>query len=391
METFDDEKPNPSVKERFEQVKSELQEVLILFHMRDEVDKNHKAAYMEMLEDRVKGLESEIEKLESLTGGKGGFSLIRQGTATNALTKIKATKGQKGIGAFLDGITGAAKITRKTAKGNFTVSLPHFMKLEGLRTSTHQLFDALIVAFTEGAGRSSVVKLPFKKYMEMRGLSDEKEARRQALADLETIFDARITLKEESKGKKGKPRDFQDIRIFDAKGTIKNSVITASFGATFFNLLQTYPVMPYPPQLWRLNGNKNPNSFYFLRRITEHKNMNKGKANEDLISVKTLLDSSPCLPSVEDVKGAGRQLGQRIIDPFIRDMDALEESLAWSLWAKDKNGNLISESREGLDFDRFEALLVKVDWRQYPARLPRKKQGGGDEQKTGKADKKKGG
>ena len=132
--------------------------------------------------------------------------------------------------------------------------------------------------------------------------------------------------------------------------------------------------MPYPAQLWRINQKRNPNSYYFLRRIAEHKNMNIGKKNEDIISVKTLLSASPYLPKRADVAKAGRQLKQRIIDPFERDMDELEETLLWE-YCHSNNTPLTDEELQNFSYELFEKLLVKITWKRYPdqtARMERK-------------------
>lgn len=293
---------------------------------------------------------------------KKTFSTIRQGTATNVLTKIKTDKN-----TVIDPITKTATITH----GDFTINIPNFTELTGLKTSTHQLFDALLVALTETGAKSPVVSLSLDEYMLKRGLKDKKEARKQAVADLETLFNATISFKEKLKG--GKERDFHDIRIIDSKG-IRKGIINVSFGTSFFNILLGYSIMHYPAQLWTLNGKKNPNSFYLLRKIAEHKNMNVGKKNENIISVKTLLNATPSLPSYDKAMQAGQHLNQRIIKPFERDMDALDNTLAWT-YCHSNNSPLTDEEVNNMSYDVFNSLLVKIDWRQYPnqtARLERK-------------------
>jgi hypothetical protein len=207
--------------------------------------------------------------------------------------------------------------------------------------------------------------------MTKRGLKDKKEARKQATDDLETLFNAKISFKE--KRKKGQEQDFHDIRIIDSKG-IRKGIINVTFGTAFYNILLGYPVMPYPAQLWTLNSKRNPNSFYLLRKIAEHKNMNVGKRNEDIIAVKTLLAVAPNLPSYEEVMGADRHLDQRIIQPFERDMDALEDTLTWT-YCHSKTRPLTEEELSSMSYDTFISLLIKISWKQYPdqtARLERK-------------------
>ena len=295
---------------------------------------------------------------------KSTFSTIRQGTATNALTKIKPSTKRNTI---IDTITGTATITQ----GNLSITIPDFTKLKGFRTSTYQLLDALTVALTETGAKSPVVALSLEEYMKKRGLKDKKEARKQVTDDLETLFNATISFKE--KRKNGQEQDFHDIRIIDSKG-IRKGIITVTFGTAFYNILLGYPIMPYPAQLWELNSKRNPNSFYLLRKIAEHKNMNVGKKNEDIIAVKTLLAVAPNLPSYEEVMNTDRALSRRIIEPFERDMDALEDTLTWT-YCHSNNTPLTDEELSSMSYDTFISLLIKIDWKQYPdqtARLERK-------------------
>ena len=295
---------------------------------------------------------------------KSTFSTIRQGTATNALTKIKPSTKRNTI---IDTITGTATITQ----GNLSITIPDFTKLTGFKTSTYQLLDALTVALTETGAKSSVVALSLEEYMKKRGLKDKKEARKQVADDLETLFNTTISFKE--KRKKGQEQDFHDIRIIDSKG-IRKGIITVSFGTVFYNILLGYPIMPYPAQLWELNSKRNPNSFYLLRKIAEHKNMNVGKKNEDIIAVKTLLAVAPNLPSYEEVMNTDRAISRRIIEPFERDMDALEDTLTWT-YCHSNNTPLTDEELSSMSYDTFISLLIKTDWKQYPdqtARLERK-------------------
>jgi len=295
---------------------------------------------------------------------KSTFSTIRQGTATNALTKIKPSTKRNTI---IDTITGTATITQ----GNLSITIPDFTKLTGFRTSTYQLLDALTVALTETGAKSPVVALSLEEYMKKRGLKDKKEARKQVTDDLETLFNATISFKE--KRKKGQEQDFHDIRIIDSKG-IRKGIINVTFGTAFYNILLGYPIMPYPAQLWELNSKRNPNSFYLLRKIAEHKNMNVGKKNEDIIAVKTLLAAAPYLPSYEEVMNTDRAISRRIIEPFERDMDALEDTLTWT-YCHSNNTPLTDEELSSMSYDTFISLLIKIDWKQYPdqtARLERK-------------------
>ena len=102
--------------------------------------------------------------------------------------------------------------------------------------------------------------------------------------------------------------------------------------------------------------------------------MNVGKKNEDIMAVKTLLAAAPNLPSYEEVMNTDRALNRRIIEPFERDMDALEDTLTWT-YCHSNNSPLTDEELASFSYDTFLSLLIKTDWKLYPdqtARLERK-------------------
>ena len=289
------------------------------------------------------------------------YPLIRQGTATNILTKI--VPNQKG-NTTIDRITGTAKVIAPT--GNATLTIPDFVNRAGFRTSTHQLLDALVLELTQKGAKMPIVSISLEQYMNQRGLKDQKEARKQVKADLQELFDAKFSFQEK---RKNGAQDYHDIRIIDSQG-IRKGIITVSFGTAFYSILLQYPLMPYPTQLWKLNNNSNPNSYYLLRRIAEHRNMNDGKKNADIIAVKTLLTAAPFLPTYEEVKNSDRMFRRRIIERFERDLDALEESFTWH-YCRSNNTPLSDAELETMDYKLFESLNINVQWVDYPDQTAR--------------------
>lgn len=307
-----------------------------------------------------------ITPTDSSLEQKKDFSTIHQGTSTNALTKLRATEGKN---ATIDLVTGTATI--KT--GNLILQIPNYAQLTGLKTSTYQLLDAITIALTESGAKNSTVVLSVEDYMKRRGLKDRKEARKQLTADLDVLLKTSLTW-QEKRGKNSIP--YAGVNITDswiwADG--KKTAVAFTFGQTFYSVLMGYPVMAYPSQLQTLNAKRNPNSYYMLRKIAEHKNMNIGKKNEDIIAVKTLLECSPYLPSSEEVMRADRHLDQRIIKPFERDMDALDDTLTWH-YCHSLDQPLTNEELASLSYETFKGLLIRISWRNYPdqiARLKRK-------------------
>lgn len=301
--------------------------------------------------------------VQAIQATQRDFNTIRQGKSTNALTKMRAIEGK---GLRIDSITGDATIQ----SGNFTLSVQNYAQLAGLKTSTHQLLDAITVSLTESGAKSPTVILPLEEYMRVRGLKDRKEAKAQAKADMEILRGASVSW-EEKKGRKTESYSF--VNIADSGEIKRNGDIVFTFGSTFYNVLLSYPVMPYPAQLQRINSKKNPNSYYLLRKIAEHKNMNVGKKNENVIAVKTLLGVAPFIPSYDEVMSGNRNVANRIIEPFERDMDALEDTLSWH-YCHSLDKPLTDEELRNMDYATFESLLIFTEWKSYPDQTARLEQ-----------------
>ena len=295
-----------------------------------------------------------VEAIETAT-----FDTIRQGKATNQFTKISSSNNNADVN-----LNGEARIK----EGEITVFIDNYTNLtRGLSPTTYRLLDALTVSFTESGATDTLITIPLKYYMEKCGIKDPKTARKQVKDELNTLYNISLEWTE----KNGKhEKDFAKTRLCDSVG-IKKGVILFNLTPAFFTYLKNTPVMPYPPQLYRINSKYNPHSFFFLRKIAEHKNMNYSKSNADIIAVKTLLNASPEMPKYKDIAKGG-EITRRIIDPFERDMDALEDTITWEYCHK--NGHpLTNEETETFTYELFETLLIKISWKKYPDRELQKK------------------
>ena len=109
--------------------------------------------------------------------------------------------------------------------------------------------------------------------------------------------------------------------------------------------------MYFPIEALQGNINANPYKYWLARRISEHKRMNLGKSNEDVISVKTLIEACPNYPKYEDVRESNRRLTHRLIKPFERAMNTLIGAFSWD-YCKDHPKN----------YEEFISAKVKITW-----------------------------
>ena len=274
------------------------------------------------------------------------FHVLHQGPLTNQVTKLRQKDAEVDLVA--------EKMTSR--RGDIWIEYPMADKI---KTSAFQLFDALTMIFTEtGAKGEENLRLSLTNYMELRKLSDRKETRKQVKEDIHFLKSASLNWI----GEDGK---LNFVNFFDHGNFDPNTGdIEFSFTKRFGNILLNYPTMSYSVLTLQTDNKRNPNSYYFLRKIQEHKRMNIGTQRADIISVKTLIDSALNI-SLEEASAKGRHITRDTIDRFERDMDALCEVLTWE-YCHSKGKPVTDEELQDMDYKTFENLLVKVTWRNYP-------------------------
>lgn len=299
--------------------------------------------------------------LEATPAPTLSYLYIRQGIAVNAFTKL-GTKNNNNI--VRDKISGIAKITSE----DVILDLDEIL-LPNLRTSTHQLLDIFLAIFTQNGSNSEFVELTIDEYMKLRNLKNRKEAKKNLIVDVEVLKRATLTWNER-KGKQVIP--YASINISGGYGWLdKNRTnLQFAFGNLFYKVIKDYYLTPYPRELTEIDARRNPHSYYLGRKATEHKRMNAGKENEDIIAVKTLLASAPEIPSHQAVMTTNRNIAKRIIEPFERDLNRLSNTFTWE-YCHSKGEPLTDAELANMDYETFESLLVRFYWKDYPDQSPR--------------------
>ena len=306
---------------------------------------------------------------------KEGFYLLAQSHSSNKLSK-KLTERMADPAQF--DLYGNGSITEK----DFRLFIKGYAQLvNGVKQSAAMLLDSLMIAATENGLQDTLVTLPLRQYMDMRELSDEKEIRKQIKSDIDAL--ERISF--EYKGI-GKQRGAW-LKVSIAGGTvgqIKNGDIIFRFNQDFFESFKVgagnrYLYMYFPREALQGNIRANPWKYWLARKISEHKRMNIGKPNEDVIGVQTLIDACPNFPTYEEVMRGNRNVTARIIDPFERDLDALSPTLSWEYQGLEENPE---------SYQEFIAANVVIHWSAYPD-TPRLEAGKKKRAKRQQADKKK--
>ncbi len=285
---------------------------------------------------------------------RNAFRIMKQSSAMNKLSMMKTTKR---LASECESESDELSIE----KDNLKIIFENFSSLGGgLRTTTHRLADALIIKFTEMGSKEREITLSLDEYMGLCELKNSTEMRKQVKADLKTLENIKMNFRKSS----NREQSMQDIKIC-SNVKIKNNIIFLTLTEEFYRIMKTMPVMPYPEKLFRINLKKNPNSYYFLKKISEHKKMNYFKKNADTLSVKTLLDCTPELPTYDEVVNTDRAVTRRIIEPFERDMNELSDVLRWE-YCHANGKKLTDEELYNFGYHTFYSLLIKIKWKNYP-------------------------
>ena len=238
-----------------------------------------------------------------------------------------------------------------------------------LRVSVYQLLDAIMQRFTQygfspTASREYSVTIPIDEYMELRGLKDKKEAKAQLNIDLEVL--GTICITEARTNEKGRAVGIERTYLTDHTMVLIDT-IEFTFSQSFVLWAQRkLATIPHMQLLFKIDPRRNPNSYFFGKKLEEYKNMNRGKGNENIISVRSLLLSSPNMATEEAVRESGRHYTQQIIDPFERDMDALGNCLSWEYCNKHAVPLTDAEHAAGISWKQFKNLYVLITWKNYP-------------------------
>ena len=94
----------------------------------------------------------------------------------------------------------------------------------------------------------------------------------------------------------------------------------------------------------------NKHSIFIANYILLHKRRNKGKRNENVVSIKELIKNCPILPKYEELSKEQRQVSRSIIKPF-------EMNLNFACKLLDMTWQYVDEPNNYIDFTRAKIVL----------------------------------
>lgn len=296
---------------------------------------------------------------------------INQSPPTNLLRQ-SITNDYHGV---IDAITGTTNIV----VDNLTVTLDppkpngiNNKNKESLATLTpldHMLLDLLVSKYLLGNKDSNGVFLNLEEYIELRGGMDKRTARKQVNNSLNNIYSISLEFSPINSS-----HSYISTRVLSSKGVanegksfIENNIIYAGFSPEFLRIIDQGFYTSLPKSVLRVNFRYHPNAYHIATALAVHKrtNMGKDKDIENRMKVKTLLGKCPNLPTYEHVMQGNRNVTERIISRFLRDLGTITEL---SYIFVDPNKNIVEhEDVETIPYKDFINLtLVITNWKNFP-------------------------
>ena len=317
------------------------------------------------------------------------YGLIYQNNVTNLLSCLP----QKIIDDLVSGGEGNAflAVTRKHVKDVQYWIVPCKVNLTG---STSQMFDYIVGQYTRSVYHNATaeqildneeIEINLKDVAKKFGMS-MFGARKMVLRAVESLSNIKIDRLDIPVARKKVVKNERNVNeiiqwtfpiisevgkylVNDDKKQIKNSRMKVVLHHRLAEMLpkESY-LMFFPDNLYKIHTSRYPNAYMFGRRLClwYRQNIQKNPKVANTVKVKLLLDLALSLPKRDDIKKTGA-IKQRIICPFVRDLDILVEKKVLSKWYLiDKFSGKPVEHPQTIAYDRFETSKIWFELYNYP-------------------------
>lgn len=307
------------------------------------------------------------------------YAYLYQSPATNQLSYFS----QQLIKKFLDNNQGDVELPIGWKKDKDIVYwvVPRKVKLNG---RTQQIFDYIVMQFTSkvpAKASKEVIDANKELTLDLREISNlfkitMRNTRNMVIASIRSLQNIKIRqLNIAIKEKKEKPLDatvwesviLQGVGCSVTENLISNSKTKVLLGDKLAEYLPTASIMPLCLSLFSINTSKYPNAYAIGRHLNILFKMNYYKPRRNTVTVKELLEVAPSIPKYETLIQEGN-VYQRIIAPFIRDMNILVNNNVLKEWYLIDNvtNEKYEEQRSKISYHKFKLMKVFFDFQDFP-------------------------
>lgn len=157
---------------------------------------------------------------------------------------------------------------------------------------------------------------------------------------------------------------------------LRSGYIRVALEPDFARYLPTANGTWFPIALYEIAPSRHPGAFGIGLKMTVHYRMNRHKKNRNVLSVESLLNVATDIPSYDVIKNKG-EISRRIIRPFVRALETLEEKNVLKKWEFIvPNTNIVVPVDYVLNkitYDEIKMINVHFSLLEYP-RIGQKKE-----------------
>lgn len=228
---------------------------------------------------------------------------------------------------------------------------------------------------TLGKDIAPEIQLTIDEYLTLCGKpitkSNRDSARKVISKALQTLYTANLSFKEKIKGK---IKTFMDMRLCTKKGVIENNVVVFRFTPEFAQYSVSSYITNLDTRILQLDSN-NQNAYPLYRKLLTHYGMDQNikNGNNNILSVKTALESCPDIPTYETIKTTDRHYS-RIPESLITALECISKktNMKWEFYTQNKEpiGDDVSE----ITPKEFLNLYIKFELEEFPDQSERIKE-----------------
>lgn len=231
-------------------------------------------------------------------------------------------------------------------RGNI-ITIKNFKKVK-LGTSVSKTLDIYLAKADDL--NDPLICISIDEWMSLRGYSPKSKstARQQIKKDIEALKQITYKFSHTEYGK-NKEEKILNMDIYGGTDYIDNNVVFFRFNPDYINTFRKNQFLFLHKEALAYDDNKYPYAYSFHRYIALNKRRNKGKPNENIVSVKSLIEECPNFPKYDKKRGEFRRL---ILDRFMKSLDVINAF------------DIEFIGGEPLKYDEFISKKIKVNWNE---------------------------
>ena len=229
-------------------------------------------------------------------------------------------------------------------------------ELDTLKSLSVNASKLILQIVSESISQGRWVRISLREYMELRGLRDEKTARKQYQKATEVV--SRLQFSTKSNGR------FTFINFLQAGNIVKGEGVFLINELFYQYYIERNGSKAQIPKSFFTIPASSPNAWAIVNRLYTHRKINLGRDTENRIAITTLLGDTT-LPLAETIEN--KRLKSYIIDRFFEALNTARDiTKEFTYTIVESGGARTNEYEAYNNYWHFIKCLIQVKWNGDP-------------------------